>query len=78
MPRWSGAVVVEMKPWQGALYRFVRAAVAGFSKAFWRVEVWGLERIPAEGPFIISPVHRSNIDTPLVALMGKRRLRFMG
>ena len=78
MPRWSGEVVVEMKPWQGALYRFVRAAVAGFSKAFWRVEVWGLERIPAEGPFIISPVHRSNIDTPLVALMGKRRLRFMG
>ncbi|MGH9266881.1 MAG: lysophospholipid acyltransferase family protein, partial [Acidimicrobiales bacterium] len=29
-------------------------------------------------PFILSPVHRSNIDTPLVAAVTRRRLRFMG
>jgi 1-acyl-sn-glycerol-3-phosphate acyltransferase len=45
---------------------------------FWRVEVRGLEHLPADGPFILSPVHRSNVDTPLVALMGRRMVRFMG
>jgi len=78
MPRWSGEVRVRFAPWQGVLYRFVRFAVGGFCKLFWRVRVRGLEHIPSEGPFILSPVHRSNIDTPLVALMGSRFVRFMG
>lgn len=78
MPRWSGEVQVPMAPWQRLLYRGVRAVVAEFCRAFWRVRIRGLEHIPAEGPFILSPVHRSNVDTPLVALMGHRTLRFMG
>jgi 1-acyl-sn-glycerol-3-phosphate acyltransferase len=78
MPRWSGEVRVAMRPWQLRLYRFVQAVIAGFCRLFWRVQVEGLEHIPAEGPFILSPVHRSNVDTPLVALMGSRTLRFMG
>lgn len=78
MPRWSGEVQVRFAPWQHVLYRFVRLVVGGFCKAFWRVQVRGLEHIPAEGAFILSPVHRSNIDTPLVALMGRRMVRFMG
>ncbi len=78
MPRWSGQVQVPMAAWQLVLYRVVRAIVGGFCRLFWRVRVRGLEHIPGEGPFILSPVHRSNIDTPLVALMGRRTLRFMG
>ena len=78
MPRWSGEVQVRFAPWQHVLYRFVRAVVGGFCSAFWRVKVRGLEHIPPEGPFILSPVHRSNVDTPLVALMGARMVRFMG
>ena len=78
MPRWSGQVQVPMAPWQLVLYRFVRAVVGGFCRVFWRVRVRGLEHIPAAGPFILSPVHRSNVDTPLVALMGRCTLRFMG
>ena len=78
MPRWSGEVQVTFAPWQHVLYHVVQALVGGFCKLFWRIRVRGLEHIPAEGPFILSPVHRSNIDTPLVALMGRRMLRFMG
>ncbi len=78
MPRWSGQVLVPMAPWQYVLYRSVRSVVGGFCRLFWRVRIRGLEHIPAEGPFILSPVHRSNVDTPLVALMGHRTLRFMG
>src|SRR5712692_8038271 len=59
-------------------YGVVRAIVAGFCYVFWRVRVEGRENIPRSGPFIFAPVHRSNIDTPLMACVARRRLRFMG
>ncbi len=62
---------------QRVWYAFVRAVIIGFSKAFWRLEVHGREHVP-DGPFILSPVHRSNIDTPLVCAVTRRELRYMG
>lgn len=63
---------------QLAMYHAVRLAVTGFSKLFWRLEIVGGEHIPTTGPFILAPVHRSNVDTPLVAAVTNRRLRYMG
>ena len=60
------------------LYRVVRAVIAGFCKVFWRLSIEGQEHIPATGAFVLSPVHRSNIDTPLAACVTKRKMRFMG
>jgi 1-acyl-sn-glycerol-3-phosphate acyltransferase len=59
-------------------YDFVRGALAWFSRIFWRMTVDGSEHIPATGSFILAPVHRNNIDTPLVCGVGSRRLRYMG
>lgn len=59
-------------------YAVVRAILAGFSRLFWRLTVEGREHLPADGPFILSPVHRSNIDTPLAACVTTRKMRFMG
>ena len=59
-------------------YAFVRAVIAGFCRLFWRLDIRGTENIPATGPFILSPVHRSNIDTPLVCALTRRPLRYMG
>jgi 1-acyl-sn-glycerol-3-phosphate acyltransferase len=59
-------------------YRVVRAVVAGFCRLFWRLSIEGQEHIPATGPFVLSPVHRSNIDTPLAACVTKRKMWFMG
>lgn len=59
-------------------YRFVRAVVVGFCKLFWRVSVEGLEHVPREGAYVLAPVHRSNIDTLVVAAVTTRRLRYMG
>jgi 1-acyl-sn-glycerol-3-phosphate acyltransferase len=57
----------------------VREIVVAFCRLFWRVRVDGRQHIPARGPFILAPVHRSNIDTPLVAAVTRRRrLRYMG
>lgn len=59
------------------LYRFVRAVVEGFCRLFWRLEITGLEHVP-DGPFVLSAVHRSNVDSLVVAAVTKRRLRYMG
>lgn len=59
-------------------YDFVRGALAWFSRIFWRMSVEGSEHVPATGAFILAPVHRNNVDTPLVCGVGKQRLRFMG
>lgn len=61
-----------------AFYRMVRGLVVAFCRLFWRVRVYGREHVPPEGPYIVAPVHRSNIDTLVVAALTKRRLRFMG
>lgn len=60
------------------LYAVVRFLVVGFCRLFWRETVEGLEHVPAEGPFILAPVHRSNVDTPLAAIVTRRRLCYMG
>jgi 1-acyl-sn-glycerol-3-phosphate acyltransferase len=40
--------------------------------------VEGRENVPATGPFLLAPVHRSIIDTPISSGVTRRRLRFMG
>ncbi|HEV7887635.1 MAG TPA: lysophospholipid acyltransferase family protein [Acidimicrobiales bacterium] len=60
------------------LYRVVRALLFAFSKLFWRLSVDGAERVPATGAFVLAPVHRSNVDTPLVSAVTRRRMHFMG
>jgi 1-acyl-sn-glycerol-3-phosphate acyltransferase len=59
-------------------YAFVRAVVVAFCRLFWRLRVEGGEHVPTTGPFILAPVHRSNVDTPLVAAVTRRPLRYMG
>lgn len=60
------------------IYAVVRAAIAGFARFYWRLQVDGAERLPAEGPFILAPVHRSNIDTPIMATLTHRYMRYLG
>lgn len=63
---------------QRVLYAVVRGLVVGFCRTFFRLQVTGREHVPANGPFILAPVHRSNVDTPIVAAVTRRRLRYMG
>ena len=63
-----------------AFYRFVRAADRLVcAKVLFRIEVHGRENIPATGAFVLAPgAHRSNIETFVVSVVTKRRMRFMG
>jgi 1-acyl-sn-glycerol-3-phosphate acyltransferase len=59
-------------------YRAVRLILLAFSKTFWRARFDGAEHIPSTGPFVLAPVHRSNVDTPIVSGLTTRRLHYMG
>lgn len=64
--------------WELALYAVVRTLVVAFCRFWWRLEVVGEEYLPADGAFVLAPVHRSNADTFVVSALTRRRLRYMG
>ncbi len=67
-----------MSPTQRVFYRIVRAVVVFVGKVYFRISVRGRHNVPATGPFILSPIHRSFLDTPAVAAVTRRRMRYMG
>lgn len=58
-------------------YAVVRAVLVAFARVWFRVSARGTANVPTEGPFILSPVHRSNLDFLLVLVCTKRRMRFL-
>jgi 1-acyl-sn-glycerol-3-phosphate acyltransferase len=58
-------------------YAAVRAAFLGLSRLYLRLEVHGADKLP-DAPFVVAPVHRSNIDFLLAATITKPRMRYMG
>jgi len=60
------------------IYAFVRGLLLVLCKVWFRVTVSGREHLPRTGAYVIAPVHRSNIDTPLSSFITSRRVRFMG
>jgi 1-acyl-sn-glycerol-3-phosphate acyltransferase len=67
-PQWSELV----------LYRVVRLILLAFSKTFWRARFDGAEHLPKKGGYVLAPVHRSNVDTPILSGLTTRRLHYMG
>lgn len=58
-------------------FRFARGVVAPLCRVVFRVEIRGVEHVPPTGAYILAPSHRSNLDTPFLALVTPRRIRFM-
>ena len=63
--------------WGRFTYRVLWCLIFALIKVLFRLRVEGRENIPP-GAFILSPVHRSFIDTPIAGMVTSRRLRFMG
>jgi 1-acyl-sn-glycerol-3-phosphate acyltransferase len=59
-------------------YRVAWLLLVSASRVYWRISVTGRQLLPPEGPFVLAPVHRSNIDFLVVAGLTRRRLRYMG
>jgi 1-acyl-sn-glycerol-3-phosphate acyltransferase len=67
----------EIDPRRSALYRVERAIFTGVLRAWFRPKVTGREHIPASGPVILAPVHRSFADFGFAAFCTQRKLFFM-
>jgi len=65
-------------PASRGFYFVVRAIIASLTQAWTRMSIDGREHIPATGAFVLAPVHRSNMDAPIVSCLTRRRMRFMG
>lgn len=61
-----------------SFYQFIRFLVVSICRTYCRMTVSGQENIPRSGAFILAPVHRSYIDTPIASGCTRRRMRFMG
>src|SRR5205814_5191376 len=60
------------------LYRIVWLFLLALNKGYWRLTITGKENMPASGPFVLAPVHRSFIDFALTSSITHRRMRYMG
>lgn len=61
-----------------AFYAFAWVLVVPLFRLYTRMTISGREHIPKSGAFVLAPVHRSYIDTPIAGSITWRRLRFMG
>ncbi|MEJ5254689.1 MAG: lysophospholipid acyltransferase family protein [Acidimicrobiales bacterium] len=62
----------------GQLYPVARAILLPCFRFLWRMEVEGIERVPAEGPAIFAPNHLSVIDHFVLGAALPRRITFVG
>jgi 1-acyl-sn-glycerol-3-phosphate acyltransferase len=60
------------------LYRLVRAVVRSVVHPWLRIQVRNAEVLDRPGPTILAPVHRSHLDSVLVATQSRRRIRALG
>jgi 1-acyl-sn-glycerol-3-phosphate acyltransferase len=67
----------EIDPRRTVLYRLERMIFASVLYAWFRPKVVGRENIPATGPAILAPVHRSFADFGFAAFCTERKLFFM-
>lgn len=60
------------------LYRGLKLLVRVIGRGYLRTNVVGAERLKVKGAFIIAPVHRSNLDGPLINCRCPRTVRSLG
>lgn len=68
----------QLKLGQKLFYRVVWFVVQLIGRTYFRLKVVGSDQVPRTGAFILSPIHRSNLDTPIISAITWRRLRYMG
>ncbi len=65
-------------PFSRLAYFVARAVVATVTRLYTRMTIEGREHLPRRGPYVLAPVHRSYVDTPIACCVTRRRLRYMG
>lgn len=71
------AASAEPSRWGRAGYRVLWGLGRVLTGLYWRLEVRGTDRLPTTGPYVIAPVHRSNLDFFLAGMVTARPVRWM-
>ena len=74
----SGDLGRRMSALDRVAYRFFWSLLWLVCKAWFRFRVVGKQNLPAEEAYILAPVHRSYLDTPVGGMVTARRQRFLG
>lgn len=61
-----------------AIYRTLRTLLRGVVNPYLRVRSENTDVLDLPGPTILAPVHRSNLDSALLATLSSRRIRALG
>lgn len=69
-------VALAREPDRDPLYGLLRAVLTGITRVLLRLDIDGAE-VPARGPVILAPNHRSLIDIPVAAATTRRKVCFM-
>ncbi|MHB1209789.1 MAG: lysophospholipid acyltransferase family protein [Acidimicrobiales bacterium] len=64
-------------PTKTPTYRVVSSLLRALSWIFFRPTVIGVENIPLDGPVLIAPIHRSNVDFAFTLFISPRKVFFM-
>jgi 1-acyl-sn-glycerol-3-phosphate acyltransferase len=79
---WRARLAKPVHPptgWEKLLYTVVHfISVRVWCRLWFRLEVVDRSWVPASGPFVVAPVHRSNIDFLLVGALTGKRMRYIG
>jgi 1-acyl-sn-glycerol-3-phosphate acyltransferase len=72
----GGDATMSTRTGQMLLYRVARILILSTCQVLFRVRVFGRDRVPPSGPYIVAPSHRSVLDIPFAAFVTRRRIRF--
>ncbi len=67
----------DIDPTKTPTYRVVSRILRFLSWVLFRPTVLGIENIPLEGPVLIAPIHRSNVDFAFTLFISPRKVFFM-
>ncbi|MGC8498828.1 MAG: lysophospholipid acyltransferase family protein [Acidimicrobiales bacterium] len=70
-------VELILNPARTPLYRLAAGLLSGLGRVVLRPQVTGASNIPATGPVLVAPVHRSNLDFMLTLFLSPRKVFFM-
>lgn len=73
----SAESALQIDPRKGFVYRAVAGLLTALSALMFRPTVIGRENIPLEGPVLIAPIHRSNVDFAFTLFISPRKVFFM-
>lgn len=68
---------LELNPDKTVVYRTISSLLKGLAWVFFRPRVSGRQNIPLEGPVLIAPIHRSNVDFAFSLFISPRKVFFM-